>query len=206
MHLNTSRNRLVICLVSLALLVVGTSTASAGPAWTGFVFDVTVDYTPGGEYTYKYDLNIAEDLSSPIDAFWLDGAYGVNLATINHTDTVKYTWLDGEIVMPGEKPSWDVTPVTPGVYKYENTGSDPAIVWGRSSEGTDPKTPGLAGEFVFESSQPPHAREWYVSGCGGEGDSGITTGPSPEPAPILLLLSQGVPILGWIGYRRRRKS
>ncbi|MGI5817395.1 MAG: hypothetical protein ACOX9R_04785 [Armatimonadota bacterium] len=189
-----------------ALLVLAAHGALAQPAYTQFVFDVTVTYSGGGSYLYSYDLDIAQNLSSAIDAFWLDGAYGVDLATISHTDSTKYTWRDGEIIEPGEKPSWDTTPVVPGVYKYLNAGAMPAIVWGRESLGTDPRTPGFAGAFSFNSSQPPHSRMWYVSGCGGEYDSGVTTGPTPGLSPILLLLGQGVPILGWIGYRRRRQA
>jgi len=206
MQQRASHSRLAVTLLCSALLMVAANGAFALPAYTGFVFDVTVTYSPGGSYIYSYDLDIQDNLSSNISAFWLDGAYGVDLATIAHTDSTKYTWLAGEVLEPGERPSWDTTPVYGTTYKYTNTGTMPAIVWGRESVGVEPKTPGFAGAFTFHSSQPPHEREWFVSGCGGEFDSGVTTGPTPGLSPIFLLLGQGVPIIGWIGYRRRRKS
>ncbi|MFO8081784.1 MAG: hypothetical protein R6V07_15965 [Armatimonadota bacterium] len=210
MHERASRHRLAVTLLCAALLMLAGHGALATPQWSGFVFDVTVTYEPGGSYIYSYDLEIADNLSSNLDAFWLEGAYGVDLATISHTDTDKYSWNPGEVIKPGERPSWDTNPVyTDGdtdIYKYTNIGTMPAIVWGKASIGTDPKLPGLAGSFSFHSDNPPHTREWYVSGCGGEGDSGLTTGPTPGLSPILLLLGQGVPILGWIGYKRRRHA
>ncbi|MEA3402554.1 MAG: hypothetical protein U9R79_15050 [Armatimonadota bacterium] len=199
-----SLNWLAVAVMCLALLVLASHGALAEPAYTAFVFDVTVTYSGGGSYTYTYDLDIVEDLSSPIEGFWLDGAYGVDVTTISHTDTTKYAWRDGEVLQPGEVPSWDGVLGQSG--KYLNTGSMPAILWGRASLGTDPQTPGDAGTFTFHSSEPPHDRDWYVSGCGGEYDTDVTTGPSPELSPLMLLLGQGIPILGWIGYRRRRQS
>jgi hypothetical protein len=205
MRHHDSRTRLGVHLAIAGLLVLGSAAlVTAAPNYTGFDFDVTVDYSPGGSYTYTYDVEITDTLSSAISAFWLDGAYGVDLATISHTDSSKYTWLPGEVLEPGEKPSWDVNPLSPGVYKFENTGPDPAIVWGQESMGSDSLAPGFAGTFSFHSSEAPHnARTWYVSGCGQDYDTGPTVGPSPEPVSGLLLLL-GLPAA--LAARKRRQD
>ena len=206
-HMRASPRGLATVVICAALVVIGCGVASAQAAKTEFVFDVTVTYAVGGSWTYGYDLQIVEPLSSAIQVFWLEGAYGIDPGSIGHTDEGAYTWYDGDILEPGDLPSWDGQLGAPGYPgDYQNIGSHPAIVWGVSSAAQNQLAVGPAGTFWFTSSQGPHQRDWYVYGCGLDSDTGVTVGPTPELSPILLMLGQGVPILGWIGFRRRRQS
>lgn len=211
MRNSASLSRLAVAVMCAALLVSGADVAFAGLSYTDLSFDVTVvDDVTTDSYVYDYTVSIPgdagddnPDICSDVDGFYIEGAYHVSDIThVNEPDN-GYVWYAGEVLEYGESPSWDPS--------LTNTGSLPLIVWGRNpDESGDGRFAGPIGSFSFASTNGPMTRDWVALSYSKDGTlleaTGETVGPTPGLSPILLLLGQGVPILGWIGYRRRRES
>lgn len=192
----------VICLV-LGLAVYGMAGAAN---WfsADLTFDVTVQDVVSGTYLYTYDLTIPDledpnpDISEPVRSFCVTGAFDVDTATISQTGYNGYGWYAGEIVYPGDSPFWDSG--------LQNPTNIPVMWWIRSTLAGSGTGDGQIGSFSFVSTSPPMDRDWVAHSQNTFMAEGSALGPTPELSPLLLLLGQGVPILGWIGLRRRRGS
>ena len=174
-------------------------------------FDVTI--TGGhtsGLYHYEYTASIAEP-GSDVDCYgwFMTGAEYIDLGSIGETNvayqagpppTGGYSWWDAEIVQPGEKPSHQTAA------GLTNPTNGPVIWWVRSSLDGSGTYAGDIGTFWFDSPKAPMNRQWLAHDPGSTQATGSVTGPSPELSPLLLLLGQGVPLLGFIGWRRRQRS
>lgn len=183
--------------------------AGSAPGWaadspfinTGLSFDVTIEAsTVTGEYHYKYTASIPES-GSREDCFgwYLMGAEYITPGSITHTNLGDYTWYAGEIVQP------DASPTHGPAAGVKNTNSSPVVWWIQESVNGGTTQQDI-GTFEFDSTKGPMSREWLAHSDGGHYVVGDTIGPSPELSPLLLMLGQGVPILGWIGWKRRRAS
>lgn len=206
MHERASRHRLAVTLLCAALVLAwsGTVWGAAIPFVSQLSFDVTIDAVDSGDgnpyYHYKYTASIP-DTGSTEDCYgwYLMGADFIEPSTITQTDAGGYEWYSGEIVQPGDGPS---NQTSSGLANF----NDGPVVWWTQKSVADGTHTGTIGTFEFDSVKGPMTREWLAHSDGNFAVTGTTIGPSPGLSPILLLLGQGVPILGWIGYKRRRHA
>lgn len=207
MKMRASPNRLTVAVLCAALIVVASGAIHASEWYVpaDLDFDVTVNPTADEQnpsWVYSYVLSIPdleldeEDIAEPVWAFIVEGAY--HATDITQTGANGYSWLPGEVLQPGESPSWFSGLVNPTTH--------PVMAWGRSSLDGTGVGAGVIGEFSFTSPNGPMTREYTALSARLLEANGETVGPTPGLSPILLLLGQGVPIIGWIGYRRRRQS
>lgn len=169
-------------------------------------FDVTVadGASQRTAWFYTYTVSIPDleqgtpDIAEPVRSFAITGAFDIDPATITQVGGGGYEWYPGEIVYPGNSPSHDAG--------LQNPTPSPVIWWIRSSLIGSGTAAGTIATFSFVSTSPPKvARLWVAHSQNLLQADGEVVGPTPE-LPPLLLLGQSAPILGWLGYRRRRRS
>ena len=197
----------VMCLV-LLVAVNGVAWSLGDPFAQALSFDVTViGGHASGLYHYEYTASIPSAGSSEdVYGWFLTGAYGIDLDTIAQTGASGYSWYAGEIVQPGAPPS---NASASGLF---NPWSGPVIWWVQEDlDGVSGTEAGAIGTFSFDSTNPPMNREWLAHAKGSSSAipayvTGWVEGPTPELSPLLLLVGQGVPMLGFIAWRRRQRS
>lgn len=206
MRLRLNRNPCLMIAVAMALMVSASGAIHASDWYVPatLAFDVTVapstDETSTWLYTYVLSIPDLEpdqeDIAEPVWAFMIEGAY--HTSDVTQVGANGYTWLPGEVLDPGESPTWFTGLVNPTDH--------PVMAWGRESLSGTGVAAGVIGTFSFTSLNGPMTREYTALSSRLLEANGETLGPTPGLSPIFLLLGQGVPILGWIGYRRRRQS
>jgi hypothetical protein len=192
----------VMCL-ALVLTVCGTAGADGSRLVTDLAFDVTIieaNVTCGWHH-YAYTVRLGEQSSGgDVGGWYLTGAFGIDPSSITHQDYGGYGWRLGEVVQPGGSPSG-----APGAGLFNNTNT-PVIWWVRDSLSGSGTDRGVIGTFEFDSPNAPTSRAWLAHSDETAYATGSAAGPTPELSPLLLMLGQGVPILGWIAARRRSRS
>ena len=211
MNARASPRGLAAAVMCLVLLVAVNGVGwSLDPYVQVLTFDVTViGGHESGLYRYEYTASIPSPGSSEdVYGWFLTGAYGIDLDSIGQTGDNGYSWYAGEIIQSGAGPSNDDT-----ACGLVNPWSGPTIWWIQEDlDGVSGTQPGPIGTFSFDSTNPPMNREWLAHAKGSSSDAppayvtGWVEGPTPELSPLLLLLGQGVPMLGFIGWRRRQRS
>lgn len=206
MQFRLHRSRLIVPALCAALMLAwsGMAWGAAVPFITQLNFDVTIDAVDSGDgnpyYHYTYTATIPETGSTEDCYGWyLIGAEYIEPGSITHTDAGGYDWYPGEIVQPSSGPTHQTSS---GLLNYNTS----PVVWWTQESVSDGTHTGVIGTFEFDSLKGPMTREWLAHSDGNFYVTGTTIGPSPGLSPVFLLLAQGVPILGWIGYRRRRQS